>query len=763
MKSKKTSTFPLLIQPITAGRSGCPVGGGLPLPCAWATAATPLSLCTADGETLPLQTQPLGYWPDGSVRWLLLDTVCPAGSAAAPIPCTLAKAGGHAPNAPRDLPLPALCTTRPPQIGACELHLELTDGDGAACTTRVLAVEVETAGPLRSTVLYRGDFIRPDGSRVFQFRLRVSAFRDGRRFKVEPMILVDSEHGIIREIQKLDIRVQLPGGRSPCTAGIDTGVCASPYLLQVDDQTCADREGGERRAGRISGWVQTGGVALAMTEFWQQWPKSIEQRADGVALGLLPAFASGRFAHMEPWYKHQYLFAENRYRLRIGQSRSWTIWVDVADGDGPSLCEFANHPPLLTAQPEAALGTGAWGGIAAAGHPRMAGYDAWAHTWFNAYAESLETLRDYGAMNWGDWFGERKVNWGNHEYDTVNQLLIQYARTADPAYFQVASAAAHHSAEVDVVHAVNPDLSDYFNANWRHEKFEPRPGMVHEHCVGHVGAFYPIETIRELFIREEVAPGTDRPYLCLDPFNLGHIWTQGLARFYFLTGDPFIRETVAAIGDNVAKLAEDGYAFSNDDPHFGRTAGWSLLALAGAYEIAGRERYLAAMKYIVELALAKQDPVCGGWLYPLYPGHCLCTTRKHVGMAGFITSILINGLSRYYDLTLDARIPGAVERGVTFLNDDTWIAQRQGWRYTSCPASVFAGRMGVTLLALANGVRLSGNAEQRRILKVAWNAAFHDLSATAPKPGQGKSYTMTLYGCAEAASLLARPRRTHID
>ena len=131
---------------------------------------------------------------------------------------------------------------------------------------------------------------------------------------------------------------------------------------------------------------------------------------------------------------------------------------------------------------------------------------------------------------------------------------------------------------------------------------------------------------------------------------------------------------------------------------------------------------------------------------------------KHVGMAGFITSILINGLSRYGELTGDERIADAVDRAVTFLDNDTWIDQRSGWRYTSCPASSFTGQAGVTVMAHVNGVRLTGNPEHLRVLKKAWEAKFQRLLNEPPEPGpgQGKSYTATAYGCAEAIGLLSR-------
>jgi len=77
--------------------------------------------------------------------------------------------------------------------------------------------------------------------------------------------------------------------------------------------------------------------------------------------------------------------------------------------------------------------------------------------------------------------------------------------------------------------------------------------MVHQHCVGHVSGFYSVERIRELYVSLRIGSGP-RPYLCLSPYNLGHIYTQGMVYNYFLTGDPWMKETVEKIGDNLADL-----------------------------------------------------------------------------------------------------------------------------------------------------------------------------------------------------------------
>ncbi len=181
-----------------------------------------------------------------------------------------------------------------------------------------------------------------------------------------------------------------------------------------------------------------------------------------------------------------------------------------------------------------------------------------------------------------------------------------------------------------------------------------------------------------------------------------------------------------------------------------------MLAIAGASELNPLDpRYLEAMKLLADDALSEQDPNSGGWHYTLPWGHCNCKT-KHVGEAGFIGSIRINGLCEYYERTGDERIPDAVRRAVTHLNRDTWQEQYSGWRYTSCPASSSGpGRQtGVTVMALVNSVKLTGDPEHLRILKKAWKAKFERLkTAPASSPGFGKTYSTIVYGCPEAMNL----------
>ncbi len=752
-----------------------PVTGGVPLAQGVAPEGTGFMLHDDTNKAVPCQTSVLARWKDGSARWVLLDF-----QSAPPVDGKAHYTLSWGTEVKKIQPKVMVRTRagKNPSVKSGKIEivtgkdallrisdrfdigLTLTDSKGQTCRGRVESEDIETKGEMRSTLVLKGAFRTADGERIFGFRMRASVFAGLSEVFLEPQILIDAEKDMMQHIRGLNLEISpLNTGRTVAIGGTPgwSGKPASKLrLFQVDDENYRF-EGAEGNGTKAPGWAEMddgkGILAVALRDFWQQWPKSLEVDSLGLKIGLFPEFEKGAFDHMKPWYKYQYLFMDNFYRLRQGQAPRWQIWLDLS-GDGGTLAKSANAPLVPSANPEQAIATGVWGHIAPAGSPGMKAYDDWAENLFvNGYCNSIKVQRDYGAMNWGDWFGERSCNWGNNEYDTPKHILMQFARTGDPDYFYVGYNAARHTSEVDVIQFVNEDLKKHFEEFvGLNENYPVRPGMVHEHCVGHVSGFYSVETIRKLYVSFGTGK-TQNPYLCLDPYNLGHIWTQGMTYGYFLTGDPWLKETVEKIGINLVQLVENRQYNFKTGSHVGRVNGWTMLAIAGAYELDYRERYLKAMKLLAEDAMEAQDPNCGGWLHTLPWGHCYCKT-KHVGEAGFIGSIRMNGMSRYYELTGDERIPESVKRGVTHLNNDTWIDQKSDWRYTSCPATHPVNQPGVTIAALVNSIVMSHDPEQLRILRKAWDAKFQRLLvAPAAQLGLGKSYSTIMYGSPEAINL----------
>jgi hypothetical protein len=136
-----------------------------------------------------------------------------------------------------------------------------------------------------------------------------------------------------KTVKEMPILIQEMAGlgtRRPLTGGVPIAEGAAPqgagFALRdhrgelVPLQTSVLSRWGEGR--KVPGWAELadrrGTVAVALRDFWQQWPKSLEASPEGLAVGLFPRFEAGAYDHMEPWYKYQYLFDGNCYQLRTG-------------------------------------------------------------------------------------------------------------------------------------------------------------------------------------------------------------------------------------------------------------------------------------------------------------------------------------------------------------------------------------------------------------------------------------------------------------
>ncbi len=83
-----------------------------------------------------------------------------------------------------------------------------------------------------------------------------------------------------------------------------------------------------------------------------------------------------------------------------------------------------------------------------------------------------DRVREYGLLNYGDWYNTAWEAWGNLEYDTARIWFLQYVRTGDRRYFDRAEQAARYHIDVDVCHAVNPEVRAYGGS------FNMRPGQI---------------------------------------------------------------------------------------------------------------------------------------------------------------------------------------------------------------------------------------------------------------------------------------------
>ncbi|NLC58598.1 MAG: hypothetical protein GX774_17335 [Armatimonadetes bacterium] len=729
--------------------AGWPVTSGVPFPQGILHREGPLALSRA-GEALPLQWQPLTFWPDGSVKWALLDfqtALAPDEQAAyeltigpaSPPPAQRVRAAKRDGVVTIDTgPLRLTLREQPFRLFSevavrdeqgrwrtvvaasptCD-GLSVADGRRVyrSCE-RPVRLRIERHGPLHATVVAEGEHVSRSGQRCFSFVVRLHAYAGCDFVKVEHRFLNDNPTGNFTAIRSLGLSLELAEPARQARIGGDAAPHESdgePLALFQEDHE--RYQVGEAQGRRAPGWIAAesaaGCVTAAVVDFWQQWPKRLGFTDGGrMHLELLPTLRPGQYAGREPTERYYYLFDGPNYRIKTGVAKSHEVWFRFTPkpADPAAFNAVVQTPPVAVPRPEWSAASGAWGDLVVAGTPGAEEYDRLAAAAFTALREGIETEGLYGLLNWGDWFGERVYNWGNNEYDTAHALFLQLARTGDARYFHVARRFARHTADVDILHAFN---DDYLNNGEIQEGYglPVNVGAVYLHALGHVAGYFPLATAKKRW------PGS---YYYGDIHNLGHLWNEGMLENYYLTGDPWTREAALQVADNLAAISRvPGFTWwFGKDPHCGRVAGWPLTALCAAYNATGKREYLRAARHIVEHALADQDPNCGGWIYSLYPGHCYCR-QGHVGMATFITAVLLNGMCLYHQITGDERVAQSIVRAVDYVIADSWVEKSAEFRYTSCPATE-PRTDPLVLRSIAYAKRLSGSPRHAEVLQRAW-------------------------------------------
>jgi hypothetical protein len=252
-----------------------------------------------------------------------------------------------------------------------------------------------------------------------------------------------------------------------------------------------------------------------------------------------------------------------------------------------------------------------------------------------------------GNMNFGDWWGERRINWGNIEYDTQHAFFLQFVRSGDFRYFLAGEQAERHNMDVDTI---------WYGRN---------RGMVYAHCIGHTGSYYSQSPVE--------GQGSPR-----GGFSISHTWIEGHQDYYFLTGDRRALEAAEMIAHRYDSYGTRDYDFANC-----RTPGWHLIMSMAAYHAANDPFFLNAAHIVVERVLERQT-ADGGWQRQMMPGHCHDLPR-HRGNAGFMVGVLMSGLKYYHQVTGDPRVADSIVKAAHFVIDDMWVPDKHGFRYTSCP------------------------------------------------------------------------------
>ncbi len=737
---------PLTVEePSGVARTRWPVTSGIPFGQGALLDARAAALFDATGGEISLQTESLARWPDDSVRWLLLDFQIDL-AANEKKPLTLR----YGPGVRRAAVEKPIRVTRQPdgkvtiEPGPVRLQYDPerffpqgeawltagTDGrqadrrltincgaDGIAlrdaqgrsylphCPTGHPAeITIEQSGPVRACIRVSGWHGRSD-SKMFRYVARIHAWRGRPWIRVFYTFINDRQDALMANVRELELRFwvlgvgggwrddNLLGGKS-VREGRLFQVDESHYLLDGSPA-------GERARGWAAIGSEDGGLAVGLREFWQNWPKAIECDRGCIRLGLLPELPKEQYEgkSLEEESKLYYALRGGTYSLKVGMAKTHEFYVNYLSGtpDAEQLGAFfqaAEEPLLATAEPAYVSATMALGDFPPADPRKYAGYDAWLDRTLDAHLARRERNREYGLLNWGDWHGERKVNWGNLEYDLAHGMFVQYLRSGDRRYFVRGEQAARHHIDVDVVHATSPHLKNPWGS-------PPQVGEVWLHCVGHTGGYY-----------ENAPLPVSRTYQMGHSTNFGHVWVGGDLEYYYLTGDRRAREVAVEIADAMVNHCPTAYG-----THI-RALGWPIVLVLGAYEATGDKKYLDAATACWEV-LKKNIDWKRGWVVRLAKGHCLHPERTCYGNVPFMEGLTLSALARYHRITQDPEVLRAITVGIDQMIRECWVEEDKAFRYTACPLSSPRTYISMCLAAeaMAYEARLTDNREHLRILR----------------------------------------------
>jgi len=697
-----------LLEEAGVARQAAVLSFGFPLPQGALYRLDKIKLVDGAKE-VPAQFTATGFWPDDSLKWVLIDATLPlqAGERRALVVVFGNGVSRQADGAPMK-PSPAPASTT----------ISLVDETGKLHTMALGNPEqigVEQQGPRKVVLRVEGRYTAEDGSTYMRYIAR-QTFRAGSPLvEVALTTLNDYLKTEFTDVTSLSLALKPAGGvkqLSTYLEGTAGRLIAGPSngIAQWDENTLASGP------GKGAGVVTWNGGAAVIHDFWQRYPKGISVKEDQIVLDLLPQQPSADYGKDLPYWL-MFNLCEGKYRLKWGMAFTEKISLDFSGKMKPEELWAEAQMPLVPVLPAAYYAeTKALGPLAPPRGKQFAQWDKFLQEGYEYYMADKVRQREYGFLNYGDWFGERGRNWGNNEYDLAHGLFMEFARTGNRDMFRWGTKAALHRADVDTI--------------W----YYPDPmnvGANPPHSIGHTGMW------TQDLERITLTTRYDTMYTAAN----GHNWCDSLMDDWVLTGEPRAMESGLAFGEHVA------YAMAPSFKELGsheRSAGWSLRSIMALYKATYDPVYLDAAKKIVAVALKEQKFDQGGaWPHVLPQGHA-GDTPGAVGNNLFLIGVLLAGLQAYHEATQDPAVLKSLEAGAA------WVAKcynekAGGWPYSAKVdgTPLYEATTGLNMLIIGPLAYVGRVTNNDRLLHIASEALAAAVGASPA--GFGKSLAQQIF------------------
>jgi hypothetical protein len=365
-----------------------------------------------------------------------------------------------------------------------------------------------------------------------------------------------------------EVPLRLRGYRAVAAGQVSAGLRAQPVVEIV----------GERVA-----------VAAQIKDFWQQFPKAIEAGGGEIRLRLFP----GQFPDL--------------HELQGGEQKTHRCWVSLRvvakASEGPP--NFPRPVQPLSLSPQAIPGLPDWTNAEPTILARLDELVEEFLTGPRGLYANRERVDEYGWRNWGDLHADHEeqhyhgaeplVSHYNNQFDVLLGFLLQYLRTGDGRWMDLAHPLARHVIDIDIYHTTEDRPAYSGGLFWFTDHY------LHAQTSSH-----------RTYSRHNAPRQGDYgggPSAC-------HNFTTGLLLYHLLTGDSQARDAVVTLADwviaqddgsrTILGLVDDGptgmasASSSALDHRPGRAAGNSINALLDAWLLVGDARYLAHAESLIQ-------------------------------------------------------------------------------------------------------------------------------------------------------------------
>ncbi len=428
------------------------------------------------------------------------------------------------------------------------------------------------------------------------------------------------------------VEVKSRGYEAFCDAGTLRGYRAEPTVLVEADSAF---------------------LAIAVPEFWQQFPGSVASAMGTLEVGLFPALDSVT------------------HELQGGEQKTQSFWIATGNGSG-SVCDLDwvfDTPRLVqSAAAIAEAGTMPWFctrevrvGQAApprrptdaravkrgpsvtplpcpdlrSGEPadRIARYLHDATTGRFSLAARRDSIDEFGWRNFGDVPADHEqthyagsntiVSHYNNQFDMIFGGILQFAASSDLDWFGLLDPLARHVMDIDIYHTRNDRAVFSGGLFWHTDHYVDAGSCSHR-----------------TYSRRNQNP--DRAGTYGGGPSCEHNYTTGLLYYYYLTGHPEARESVLTLAEWVIQMDDGcntvvglldngatGAASGTVSEGFhgpGRGAGNSINALLDAWLLTGSDRFLSKLEELIRRCVhPSQNPddlhlldAEGHWSYTVF-------------------------------------------------------------------------------------------------------------------------------------------------